>query len=921
MGGRASRLGACALAASAALLGGVPAAQADLTTLKGSCVTRDAADNDTGNGNQLPYRFCDDGVPTAGGRTPNPGAVAAVAVPQKYDGHAGLPPKVAPDPNAGADPAGDIALDVDVSLPDPAVFPPPPGGYPLIAMMHGCCAGDKTGWEAPTVDTGGERWHYSNAWFASRGYTVLNYTARGFVNGSNQGSTGETQLDSRRYEINDFQHLAGQLADDPFFSVDPQRIVATGGSYGGGFSWMALTDPTWSSPGGKAMKLAAVAPKYGWTDLPYSLIPNGAHRHDVLPSTDPSTAADPFGFPKASINAALFASGRIGVPSGPSFPPHTTFSPAIDQAFACLESTDPYESNPLCAGTIQNLVPEFYADRSAYYQNDFFGRIVSDPPARVPIFSAATFTDPLFWPIEHQRMVERLKANVPGYPVQEYYGDYQHFVQNKAKEWGDVCGDDRHVCRLADYPGGNLNLEPVGRRLVGITTQLNAFVDHYAAPQGNPTAPQPARNVTASLQICPQNASPQFPADEPGERFTAPSFAQLAPNALTIDARGTQATINKAAPNAHAAESDPISNLATNGGRCPVEDAPGGVATAGSGVATYDSDVLGSDFTMLGATRVTVQHSGGGGGIQLNARLYDLLPSGQQVMVSRGMRRIVEPNGTTTFDLLANGWRFPQGHRIRIELAQDDAPYIKSSNQPSSLLLAAVRLVVPVRESSASIGGAATGPPPPGVQVRAPRRASDESRNTRFLLRLTGVGNVDHYEVEVRNLRRGEYRRLTSNLRGRRFRFAGFFGSSYRFRVRAVDPSGVPGAWAHATTIVPLDDMRRPRRPRYGRGWRRPRNGGAYGGRISTTRRRGARMRVSFRGRRFYLIGRRTRRGGRARVTVDGRSRVVSFRGPRTRNRVVIAAFSLRGGGAHRVTVVSLGRGRVDLDALGILTG
>ena len=91
--------------------------------------------------------------------------------------------------------------------------------------MHGCCAGNKTAWEATSFDAAGERWHYNNAWFASRGYVVINYTSRGFRNGEtngSRGSTGETQLDSRRYEINDFQHLAGQVADDPFFNVNPQ---------------------------------------------------------------------------------------------------------------------------------------------------------------------------------------------------------------------------------------------------------------------------------------------------------------------------------------------------------------------------------------------------------------------------------------------------------------------------------------------------------------------------------------------------------------------------------------------------------------------------------------------------------------------------------------------------------------------------
>lgn len=153
-------------------------------------------------------------------------------------------------------------------------------------MMHGCCAGDKTSWKGSRIDEAGERWHYNSAWFAARGYVVIAYTARGFVNGSNKGSTGQTQLDDRRFEINDYQYLAGLLADDAFFNVDPAKVVPTGGSYGGGFSWLALTDPTWKSPGNLDMKTAAAAPRYGWTDLLQSLVPNGNDRRDELPAAE-----------------------------------------------------------------------------------------------------------------------------------------------------------------------------------------------------------------------------------------------------------------------------------------------------------------------------------------------------------------------------------------------------------------------------------------------------------------------------------------------------------------------------------------------------------------------------------------------------------------------------------------------------------
>jgi acetyl esterase/lipase len=678
-------------------LAAVPSAHAAIpSSLKSSCTTQ------TPGGAYL-FKLCNDGIPPSGGRTANPGAVNAVAVPAKYaatggDDHTGLPAKAADAATmAGADANGDIALDVDISMP---MTPAPLGGYPLLVFMHGCCSGDKTSWEATSFDAGGERWHYSNAWFAARGYVVVNYTARGFVNGENngnKGSTGETQLDSRRFEINDFQYLAGLLADDSFFNVNPQRVVTTGGSYGGGFSWMALTDPIWSSPGGIPMKLAAVAPKYGWTDLVDSLVPTGRHSQDPgnLPAFDGSDSSSPLGIPKHSIVAALYDSGKTGIPPGSA---HTTFPSYIDDSLACLNSNDPFESNPLCTSTIQNTLPSFIDDRSAYYQNDWFSKIASDPGYRIPIFSAATFSDPLFPPVEHRRMANRILSVVPGYPIQQYYGDYQHFVQNKPKEWGDICGANHHVCNFADYSGGDLNAAPSGLLRTGVTTRLNRFIDHYAQPSGNPSQPTPSFDVTASLQICPQNAPLEGVAtDEPGQTFTAPTFEQLARVPFTIDMVGTQTTVSKATPNNHATNSEPVANFAANGGRCPVENTP-----AGSGVATYDSAALGESKTMIGATRVSIDYSATStsGAFQLDARLYDLFPSGQAVMVDRGIRRVTDPSGTVTYELHGNGWRFHPGHKVRIEIAQDDGPYAKTSTVPSSATITGVTLEIPTRENA-----------------------------------------------------------------------------------------------------------------------------------------------------------------------------------------------------------------------------
>jgi hypothetical protein len=986
---------AVAAFALAATLVMAPTASADLPQLLETCVQRDAEDGETAADITLPYYFCDDGVPTQGGRTPNETGARAIEVPAAYDGATGLPDKAAEAASvAGADTDGNIALDVDLSLPDPAEFPAPAGGYPLVVMMHGCCSGNKTSWEGDTIDPGGkENWHYNNAWFASRGYVVITYTSRGFVGPGapdGPGSTGETQLDSDLYEINDYQHLAGQLADhgdllldDPgTVEIDPSRVVPTGGSYGGGFSWMALTDPTWESPSAtdpKVMRVAAVGTKYGWTNLVEALVPNGADRRDDLPTSDPDMAAEPLGYPKQTINAGLYASGELVTSN------HTTFPKAIDDAQACLTSSDPFETNPLCNGTAEPLVtdtigetlPRFINERSAYYQSEFFQGLASGSVEAVPVFSAGAFTDQLFTAHEHRRMVERLKASLPAgsdpYPVQEYYGDYNHFVQNKRKEWADICGADRHVCTYDDYPpdgsgGRDLNADPptlvntptpqAGR---GVTTRLNRFIDHYARPPANSEEPAPSLDVSGSLQVCPENAGDLgSQPDEAGPRFTAANFAELAPFRFTFAGAGAQPTTSVATPNEHAKNADPVANSADNGGACPVEDSPGGAPSAELGVATYDSPELPSAQTMMGMTRLTIPHTGTSTttSLQLNARMYDLYPDGTQVLVDRGTQRLTNPIGTTVMDLHGNGWRFEQGHKMRIEIAQDDAPYVKSSVPASSLSIAGVQVSVPVREPNPSSGGggetggggigagsgggsgasaSGSGSPQPGapprVDVRSPRLASDTGRTGRFRISIRNRGtatssSASGYELQIRQPGAGASRTRRARLSADAlsFVFRGKPGRTYVIRARAVNSQGRKGRYDTSRTVVPVDDGRFTRRTlRYAGRWREPRNGKAYGGRLSWSNRRGARISYRFRGDRLYLVGRRSRRGGKALAVLNGRRRVVSFYGRRTANRKVIATLRGKSRGVNKFRVVNLGRKgarngrgtRVELDALG----
>ena len=130
--------------------------------------------------------------------------------------------------------------------------------------------------------------------WTDQGYAAFSMTDRGFSGSCGNLASrtadptgcaaGYIRLLDTRYEVRDAQLFAGMLVDEDL--VDPTKIGATGGSYGGGMSMSlaALKDRVmmpdgslipWKSPDGTDMQIAAAAPEIPWTDLAYSLVPNG----------------------------------------------------------------------------------------------------------------------------------------------------------------------------------------------------------------------------------------------------------------------------------------------------------------------------------------------------------------------------------------------------------------------------------------------------------------------------------------------------------------------------------------------------------------------------------------------------------------------------------------------------------------------
>jgi hypothetical protein len=138
-------------------------------------------------------------------------------------------------------------------------------------------------------------------------------------------------------------------------------------------------------------------------------------------------------------------------------------------------------------------------------------------------------------------------------------------------------------------------------------------------------------------------------------------------------------------------------------------------------------------------------------------------------------------------DLHGNAWRFPQGHRLRIELAQDDDPYVRRADQPVTVTVARVHLSVPIREVAPGDPGEAG----PDIRLRVAARAGGGFGLT--VRSATGERlAIDEYEFFLVDAL-GEYDPLPSDPAERSTSYNGTPGTTYTFAARAIDRRGVPG--------------------------------------------------------------------------------------------------------------------------------
>ena len=199
-----------------------------------------------------------------------------------------------------------------------------------------------------------------------------------------------------------------------------------------------MPDGSHSSPGrarsdGLPMRIAAATPNIPWSDLAYSLTPNGGKLDYVA---DPAYTGR-MGIEKESFNNGLYTVVRRWAPGAtaarlPTRRPATNFEADVTSWKARIEQGEPYDGDPAS----QAVLDEIKAHHSAYYIDH------SEPPA--PLLISNGFTDDLFPADEAIGYYNRIRSQYPDAPISLFFGDFGHMrASNKNSDISALDGRGR----------------------------------------------------------------------------------------------------------------------------------------------------------------------------------------------------------------------------------------------------------------------------------------------------------------------------------------------------------------------------------------------------------------------------------------------------------------------------------------------
>jgi predicted acyl esterase len=560
-------------------------------------------------------------------------------------------------------------IDVNVFLPPESLGE---GPFPLIGDFHGW-GGAKQGLktvplaapepEKATPISEQEDPRIQN--WAEEGYAVFSMSDRGWglscgakdpAKGSPECEQGWNHLMDDRYEVRDAQFLIGVLAEEGL--VEPDKIGATGVSYGGGLS-VALaalrnrvmlengTLAPWENEEGESLEIAAAAPQWAWTDISYALAPNGRNLDYVTNSTyrGPSGKA-PVGVMKYSYTEGLY---KTGAEVGRYSPNAFDSIPAWRER---LRGGEPYSD-----ATVNGMIEELSTFHSA------FG--IDPLVAPAPMLLQSGWNDDLFPVDEALRLYQRTRAQYPGDPISLFLADIGHSrSQNKS----------------ADVAAFNARME--------------TWFASYLKDEG----PAQSSSVEALTTTCPSSAPSEGPFKAADWAGLQPGEVRLASAAAQTIGHGTSA--EEQVPTTSAGAFDPIVGTKT-----PCTALPSAVVKNSRSV-TYNVAPAGAGgYTLMGSPTIIAKVESQSPNSEIAARLLDVSPEGTETLIARGLYRPVGGSQEIVFQLHPQGYHFAAGHVAKLELLPSDFPYGRFSNLQANVTVSNLELRLPVMDQPLASGG------------------------------------------------------------------------------------------------------------------------------------------------------------------------------------------------------------------------
>jgi fermentation-respiration switch protein FrsA (DUF1100 family) len=595
---------------------------------------------------------------------------------------------------------GTTKIDVNVFL------PPESGGtegpYPLIGDFHGW-GGSKQGLttvEPDPVNAKGLTFQQKDPriqHWAESGYAVFSMSDRGW--GLSCGvadpqkaaapcTNGYNHLMDDRVEVRDAQYLMGVLAEEGV--AEPEKIGATGASYGGGISVALATLRNremlpngslvpWENEEGEALEIAAAVPQWAWTDIAYALVPNGRNLDYVTESSYRGpNGTNPIGVMKYSYTEALYQSGlKI-----------SNYSTANPEANVPGWRERILGGEPYTDSTINGIVNTLTAFHSAFYINH------AEAPS--PLLFQSGWNDDLFPADEVLRYYQRTRAQYPGDPVSLFFADYGH---------------SRSQNKPADTALFNERLE--------------AWFAHYLKGEGS----TPSSSVETLTTTCPGSAASEGP-------FKAADWADLQPGEIRFQSAAAQTighgtVAEEKVPTESSSVFDPIVGAEAGKTVC---SAVSGADNPRAANYRFGAAPAGG-YTLMGSPTILADVASQSPNSDIAARLVDVSPEGTETLIARGLYRPVGGSQEMVFQLHPQGYHFAAGHVAKLELLPSDFPYGRFSNLQANVIVSNLELRLPVMDQPGSAGGLVQTPQakvvPAGYQLA-----------TEFETKSSGGGNT-----------------------------------------------------------------------------------------------------------------------------------------------------------------------------------